>query len=73
MTEIETVQTFVAALEALDIERALSLAAPDIVYQNVPLPPARGHAAFAKQSLRSRAMRCSAWRSAYSTAQLGSR
>jgi limonene-1,2-epoxide hydrolase len=44
-----TVTAFLAALEELDIDRALTYAAPDIVYQNVPLPPARGVAAFEKQ------------------------
>ncbi|MEU5883524.1 limonene-1,2-epoxide hydrolase family protein [Spirillospora sp. NPDC047279] len=42
MSEIETVQDFLSALEALDIDHALTYAAPGIVYQNVPLPPARG-------------------------------
>lgn len=42
MTEIQTVTDFLAALEDLDIDRALTHAAPGIVYQNVPLPPARG-------------------------------
>ena len=40
---------FLAALERLDIDGALALAADDIVYQNVPLPPARGKAAVEKQ------------------------
>ena len=40
---------FLKALEALDIDRALTFAASDIVYQNVPLPPARGVAAVEKQ------------------------
>ncbi|TDC44498.1 limonene-1,2-epoxide hydrolase, partial [Actinomadura sp. KC345] len=31
-----------SALEDLDIDRALTYADPEIVYQNVPLPPARG-------------------------------
>lgn len=42
MTEIQTVTDFLSALEDLDIDRALTHAAPGIVYQNVPLPPARG-------------------------------
>lgn len=46
---VSTVTHFLAALEDLDIDRALSYAAPGIVYQNVPLPPARGLAAFEKQ------------------------
>jgi limonene-1,2-epoxide hydrolase len=49
MTEIETVQAFLSALASLDLDRALTLASPDIVYQNVPLPPARGREAFEKQ------------------------
>ncbi|MQA12049.1 MAG: limonene-1,2-epoxide hydrolase [Pseudonocardiaceae bacterium] len=46
---LDTVTDFLAALEDLDIELALSYAAPDIVYQNVPLPPARGIKAFGRQ------------------------
>ncbi|MFD0684732.1 limonene-1,2-epoxide hydrolase family protein [Actinomadura fibrosa] len=42
MTGIQVVTDFLSALEDLDIDRALTHAAPDIVYQNVPLPPARG-------------------------------
>ncbi|WP_433472829.1 limonene-1,2-epoxide hydrolase family protein [Spirillospora sp. CA-142024] len=42
MTEIQTVTEFLAALEELDIDRALGHAAPGMTYQNVPLPPARG-------------------------------
>ncbi|MGI5163409.1 limonene-1,2-epoxide hydrolase family protein [Spirillospora sp. CA-253888] len=42
MTEIQTVTDFLKALEDLDVDRALTYAAPEIVYQNVPLPPARG-------------------------------
>ena len=41
MTEIQIVREFLSALEALDVDRALALAAPGMVYQNVPLPPAR--------------------------------
>jgi limonene-1,2-epoxide hydrolase len=44
-----TVTAFLTALEELDVDGALSLAAGDIVYQNVPLPPARGIAAVEKQ------------------------
>jgi limonene-1,2-epoxide hydrolase len=46
---IETVRAFLAALEDLDIDLALTHVAPGIVYQNVPLPPARGAAAVGKQ------------------------
>jgi limonene-1,2-epoxide hydrolase len=47
--EIEVVREFFTALEDNDIDRVLALADPEIVYQNVPLPPARGVAAFEKQ------------------------
>ncbi|GAA2590020.1 limonene-1,2-epoxide hydrolase family protein [Actinomadura fulvescens] len=46
MSEIKTVQDFLSALEDLDIDRALTYAAPEIVYQNVPLPAVRGLKAF---------------------------
>ena len=46
---VQVVRAFLAALEDLDIDGALALVAPEIVYQNVPLPPARGLAAFGKQ------------------------
>jgi limonene-1,2-epoxide hydrolase len=42
----QVVRSFLDALEALDLGRILSLAHDEIVYQNVPLPPARGHAEF---------------------------
>ncbi|NKQ56261.1 SnoaL-like domain-containing protein [Amycolatopsis sp. K13G38] len=45
----ETVTAFLAALEQLDIDGALTLVTDDIVYQNVPLPAARGKAAVEKQ------------------------
>ncbi len=45
----ETVTDFLSALEDLDIDRALALADPGIVYQNVPLPPSRGIKAFERQ------------------------
>ncbi|WP_127782903.1 limonene-1,2-epoxide hydrolase family protein [Rhodococcus sp. X156] len=45
----EVVTAFLAAMDALDIEKALTYAAEEVVYQNVPLPPARGKEAFAKQ------------------------
>ncbi|NIH79827.1 limonene-1,2-epoxide hydrolase family protein [Amycolatopsis viridis] len=44
-----TVTSFLTALEQDDVEGALAFAAPDVVYQNVPLPPARGVAAVEKQ------------------------
>jgi limonene-1,2-epoxide hydrolase len=46
---VEVVEAFLAALERLDVDAALELVSPDIVYQNVPLPPARGIGEFAKQ------------------------
>lgn len=46
---VETVRGFLAALERLDIDAALDYAASDIVYQNVPFPPARGIAAVGRQ------------------------
>jgi limonene-1,2-epoxide hydrolase len=49
MEPVEVVREFLAALEAADVDRALELVAPDIVYQNVPLPPARGRDAFERQ------------------------
>ena len=48
-TEVAVVRDFLAALERLDTAAVLALADEDIVYQNVPLPPARGREAFAKQ------------------------
>ena len=45
----ETVTAFLSALEDLDVDRALTYADPKIVYQNVPLPPARGLEAFERQ------------------------
>lgn len=49
MTETDVVRAFLSALEDLDVEGALELCAADVVYQNVPLPPARGIEAVAKQ------------------------
>ena len=46
---VGVVRTFLAALEDLDVDRVLELVSPDIVYQNVPLPPARGLDEFGKQ------------------------
>lgn len=48
MTEIQIVTDFLSALEDLDVDRALTHAAPGMIYQNVPLPPARGRAAVGK-------------------------
>lgn len=44
-----TVTAFLEALEHLDVDAALALADQEMVYQNVPLPPARGTAAVEKQ------------------------
>jgi limonene-1,2-epoxide hydrolase len=46
---IAVVRAFLAALERLDVDGALELTSPDIVYQNVPLPPARGRKAVEQQ------------------------
>ncbi len=43
------VRSFLGHLEALDVDAALALADPAIVYHNKGLPPARGLAAFEKQ------------------------
>jgi limonene-1,2-epoxide hydrolase len=43
------VERFLAALESLDSSAILDLVSDDIVYQNVPLPPARGRRAFEQQ------------------------
>lgn len=45
----DTVIAFLAALERLDVDAALALAAADMSYQNVPLRPARGVGAVEKQ------------------------
>lgn len=42
------VEAFLEALERLDIDAALELADEEIVYQNVPFPPARGIRATAR-------------------------
>ena len=46
---VAVVRAFLAALEDLDVDRALELVSDDIVYQNVPLPPARGLGEFGRQ------------------------
>lgn len=45
----DVVTTFLAAMERLDIDAAVALLAEDVVYQNVPLPPARGRRAVEQQ------------------------
>ena len=47
--EIEVVEEFLGALERLDVDRAVGLLAPVVVYQNVPFPPARGVRAVEQQ------------------------
>jgi limonene-1,2-epoxide hydrolase len=49
---IQVVESFLQALEAKDVERALALMADDVVYQNVPFPADRGKSAVAR-TLRS--------------------
>lgn len=46
---VQVVRSFLYALEDLDVDRAMGFVDDAIVYQNVPLPPARGRAAFEKQ------------------------
>ncbi len=48
-TEIDVVEDFLAALERLDVDAAVAMLDPDVVYQNVPLPPARGVPAVERQ------------------------
>ncbi|MCA9534430.1 MAG: nuclear transport factor 2 family protein [Myxococcales bacterium] len=48
-SEVLLVERFLDALEQLDSEAILDLVSDDIVYQNVPLPPARGRHEFEKQ------------------------
>lgn len=43
------VREFLRALEDLDVDRAMTYTAPEVVYQNVPLQPARGHDAVRRQ------------------------
>lgn len=44
-TEAQVVETFLDALARLDVAAVGELLDPDVVYQNVSLPPARGRAA----------------------------
>jgi limonene-1,2-epoxide hydrolase len=48
-TAIGVVESFLRALERFDIEGAEALLHPEVTYQNVPLPPAKGKAATVKQ------------------------
>jgi limonene-1,2-epoxide hydrolase len=42
MTALETVHAFIAAIEAKDLDKALTLVTDDIEYDNVPMPTANG-------------------------------
>lgn len=46
---IEVVEAFLRAVEHFDLDRASDLLHPEVTYQNVPLPPAKGRAATMKQ------------------------
>ena len=48
-TEIDVVQAFLSALGRFDVDAAVDLLADDVVYQNVPLPAARGRRAVEQQ------------------------
>ncbi len=48
-TEVTVVRDFLGAIERLDVDEAMTLLDADVVYQNVPLPPARGARAVQKQ------------------------
>lgn len=45
MTPQQTVETFIAHVNALDMDAAVALLAEDVVYDNVPMPTVRGRAA----------------------------
>ena len=49
MNDIETVRAFLRSLEDRNLNRALEMVSAEVVYQNVPLPPARGAREFEKQ------------------------
>ena len=49
VTEVQVVRDFLRALERLDIDAAVALLDDEVLYQNVPLPPARGRRAVEKQ------------------------
>jgi limonene-1,2-epoxide hydrolase len=42
MTPAETVDAFIRAIEAKDLDRALSLVTDDVEYDNVPMPTVHG-------------------------------
>ncbi|HVW32473.1 MAG TPA: limonene-1,2-epoxide hydrolase family protein [Acidimicrobiia bacterium] len=41
--EIDLVRAFFKALQAMDLDEALSYMADNVEYQNMPLPPVKGH------------------------------
>jgi limonene-1,2-epoxide hydrolase len=45
MTPLETVETFIARINAMETDAALSLLAEDVVYDNVPMPTVHGREA----------------------------
>ena len=47
-SDIAVVESFFAAFQAFDVEKALSLMGDDVVYQNVPFPADRGKPAVAR-------------------------
>ena len=49
MNDIEIVRAFLRSLEDRNLDGALALASADVVYQNIPLAPARGVREFEKQ------------------------
>jgi limonene-1,2-epoxide hydrolase len=44
VTPQQTVESFIAAWNRMDMERIYALMHPDIFYHNIPMQPARGHA-----------------------------
>lgn len=48
-TEIDVVRRFLGALERFDLDEATALLDPEVTYQNVPFPPARGRDAVVTQ------------------------
>ncbi|WP_448582930.1 limonene-1,2-epoxide hydrolase family protein [Thermaurantiacus sp.] len=45
MTPLETVEAFLARINALDLDGACALLAEDVVYDNVPMPTIHGRSA----------------------------
>lgn len=64
VAEADVVRDFLGALERFDIDAAVELLAPEIVYQNVPFPAARGVPAVERQ-LRGLARWCSGFEVRY--------